>query len=255
VTESPSLRAPGVAGTRARRSVGLSAGKELSLVRVPLGVRRNRIVVVAAVWAAIAGAWFWYRWASGLGTTQAVQEIVDAASGSWWAVAAFLVLSVARPFVLLPATLLTMAAGLLFGPVAGVAVASVGANASAMVGHSIGAVFVSEVEQDGRISRWRTRMSTNSFESVLLMRLVFLPYDLVNYAAGYLEVRRWPFITATAIGSLPGTVSFVLLGASLTSLAEGAGGIDRYALLASVLLILASIILSHVLRRRTAATS
>jgi uncharacterized membrane protein YdjX (TVP38/TMEM64 family) len=215
-------------------------------------VRRYRVMSVVATWAVIAGAWFWFRRTSGLSTTEAIQEAVDSASGAWWAVAGFLLLSVVRPFVLVPATLLTMAAGLLFGPVAGVAVAAAGANASALVGHAVGGAFIGEVERDGRISRWRTRLATNSFESVLLMRLIFLPYDLVNYAAGYLRVRRWPFLAATAIGSLPGTVSFVLLGASLTDLADGAGGIDRRAVLASVILIVASIAVSKVVRRRTA---
>ncbi|TVR23811.1 MAG: TVP38/TMEM64 family protein [Ilumatobacter sp.] len=223
-----------------------------SSVMPTTAMRRYRIAFVLTMWIAIAGGWFWYRRSSGLSTTAAIQEAVDSASGSWWAIAGFMVLSMLRPFVLVPATLLTMAAGLLFGPVAGVAVAAAGANASALVGHAVGAAFVGEVERDGRIGRWRTRLATNGFESVLLMRLIFLPYDLVNYAAGYLRVRRWPFLAATAIGSLPGTVSFVLLGTSLTSLADGTGAIDRRALLASVILIVASIAASRIVRRRTA---
>ena len=217
--------------------------------------RRYRIAFVLTTWIVIAGGWFWYRRSSGLSTTEALQEAVDSASGSWWAVGGFLVLSVLRPFVLVPATLLTIAAGLMFGPVAGVAVAAAGANASALVGHAVGVAFIGGIERDGPVGRWRTRLATNSFESVLLMRLIFLPYDLVNYAAGYLRVRRWPFLAATAIGSLPGTVSFVLLGTSLTSLADGTGTIDRRALLASVTLIVASIALSRILRRRTADVS
>ncbi len=215
-------------------------------------MRRYRVALVATTWIALAGAWAYSRRVSGLGTSEMLQEAIERASGSWWAVAAFVVVSVLRPFVFVPATLLTMAAGLLFGPVAGVAVAAAGANASALVGHAVGAAFIGEVQRDGRIERWRTRLATNSFESVLVMRLIFLPYDLVNYAAGYLRVERWPFLAATAIGSLPGTVSFVLLGASLTSLAEGAGSIDRNTALASVLLILASIAVSRLVRRRTA---
>lgn len=213
-------------------------------------MRRMRVAVVVAVWGAVAAAWFWFRSASGLGTTEAAQALVDAATGAWWAALAFLVVSVLRPFVLVPATLLTMSAGLLFGPVVGVAVAAAGANTSALVGHSVGGAFVADVETDGRIRRWRGRLAANSFEAVLLMRLLFLPYDLVNYGAGYLGVRRWSFLAATMIGSLPGTISFVLLGASLTNLADGAAGIDHRTLAASVVLIVASIAVSRILRRR-----
>lgn len=212
---------------------------------------KRRVLVVVAVWLCIAVAWAWYRNNSGLGTVDAAQELVDRSSGSWWAVGAFLTVSVLRPFVFFPATLLTVAAGLLFGPFFGVLVAATGANASAMVGHTIGSAFVGDVERDGRITAWRARMTANGFESVLLMRLVFLPYDLVNYASGYLGVRRSQFLTATAIGSLPGTVSFVLLGASVGSLTGESLSINRWALVASITLILASLLVSRGLRRRS----
>lgn len=207
------------------------------------------------MWATLAGAWIVYRWDSGLGTTDAVQKLVAALNDAWWSIPAFLFLSVARPFVLVPATLITIAAGLLYGPVLGVAVAAVGANASALVGHGVGSAFIGEAERGGLIARWRGRVQRNSFEAVLLMRLVFLPYDLVNYAAGYLGIRRWAFLAATAIGSLPGTVSFVLLGASLTDLTTGVGGIDRAALVASIVLIIASLVLARLLRHHTPEAS
>ena len=84
------------------------------------------------------------------------------------------------------------------------------------------------------------------------MRLLFLPFDLVNYGCGALGVQRRPFLLATALGSLPGTVSFVLLGASLDRLDKGIDGLDRGALVASIALIVGSLILSLALRRRTA---
>lgn len=213
-------------------------------------MRRRRLAGLAAAWLAIVIAWLSYRWSSGLGTTAAIQELVESIRGAWWSVPAFLLLSLARPFVLVPATLITVAAGLLYGPVAGVVIAAAGANASAMIGHAVGGSFIGDVERTGMVATWRGRMRRNSFEAVLLMRLIFLPYDLVNYAAGYLGVRRWSFLAATAIGSLPGTVSFVLLGASLSDLTTGVGGIDRTSLVVSVVLILASIAASRLLRRR-----
>ncbi|MDZ7678834.1 MAG: VTT domain-containing protein [Acidimicrobiales bacterium] len=213
-------------------------------------MRRRRLAGLVAAWLTIVIAWFAYRWSSGLGTTAAAQELVESIRGAWWSVPAFLLLSLARPFVLVPATLITVAAGLLYGPVAGVVIAAAGANGSALIGHAVGRSFIGDVERAGLVATWRGRLRRNSFEAVLLMRLIFLPYDLVNYAAGYLGVRRWSFLAATAIGSLPGTVSFVLLGASLSDLTTGVGGIDRTALVVSVVLILASIAASRLLRRR-----
>jgi uncharacterized membrane protein YdjX (TVP38/TMEM64 family) len=93
-------------------------------------------------------------------------------------------------------------------------------------------------------------MRTHSFETVLVMRLLFLPYDLVNYLAGLLRLRWVPFLLATALGSLPGTVSFVLLGASLDRVDEGLGGIDPVALVASMVIFVASLVVAQVLRLR-----
>ncbi len=76
-------------------------------------------------------------------------------------------------------------------------------------------------------------MRDNSFETVLIMRLLFLPYDLVNYASGILRLRWLPFLLATALGSLPGTVSFVLLGASIDTVDDGLGGVDPAILVAA----------------------
>jgi uncharacterized membrane protein YdjX (TVP38/TMEM64 family) len=48
------------------------------------------------------------------------------------------------------------------------------------------------------------------------MRLLFLPYDGVNYGAGLLRVPLIPYIAATVIGTLLGIATFVSLGASLS---------------------------------------
>jgi uncharacterized membrane protein YdjX (TVP38/TMEM64 family) len=85
---------------------------------------------------------------------------------------------------------------------------------------------------------------------VLLTRFLFLPYDLVNYAAGALRIKYVPFITATAVGSLPGTISFVLLGASLDRVDQGLDGLNPYALVASVVIFVASLVVARILKRR-----
>jgi len=64
-----------------------------------------------------------------------------------------------------------------------------------------------------------------------------------------------PFLLATALGSLPGTVSFVLLGASIDSVDEGLGGIDPAILVASVVIFVVSLVLARLLRRRQPPTT
>jgi uncharacterized membrane protein YdjX (TVP38/TMEM64 family) len=217
-------------------------------------VRRwGRLSIAVIAWAALVAGWFAVQRRSGLGSIDTAQRLIDAARGNWWAVVAYLGVSLVRPLVLFPATVVTVAAGLLFGPVAGVAVAVVAANASALVGYSIGRRLsrpTDSAQVTSRLGEWASRIRANGFEAVLLTRLIFLPYDLVNYGSGLLRVRPASFLAATAIGSLPGTVAFVLVGASITRLDDGFGGVDPVTLAASVLLIVASIAVSRVVKRR-----
>ncbi len=221
--------------------------------------------VTALVWIGAVVAWRVYQHRAGMGTTDTLQRFVDRVGSAWWGVLAYLGVYLARPLVLFPATLLTVAGGLIFGPAVGILVVVLGANASAMVAYAVGRLvtkrpaidpsagaMATPVGASRLASRWAERMRTNSFESILVMRLLFLPYDLVNYSAGLLRIAWMPFLAATAIGSLPGTVSFVLLGASLERVDQGIDGLDPVALVISVVLVAGSIVASRWLRRRQA---
>ena len=81
------------------------------------------------------------------------------------------------------------------------------------------------------------------------MRLALLPYDVVNYLCGFLRIKPWPFLAATAIGSLPATVAFVLAGASVERVDAGASGLDARVLIAAAALFVASLAVARVLHR------
>jgi uncharacterized membrane protein YdjX (TVP38/TMEM64 family) len=100
------------------------------------------------------------------------------------------------------------------------------------------------------VAKWSGRLRENSFETVFIMRLLFLPYDLVNYVCGALRITWTSFLLATALGSLPGTISFVLLGASLERVDQGLDGINPWAIVASVVIFVVSIVISRLLRKR-----
>ena len=101
-------------------------------------------------------------------------------------------------------------------------------------------------------------MRENSFETILLMRLIFLPYDLVSFFSGFLKISWIPFLLGTAIGSIVGTISFVLLGTSygtLDDLLNGEVQADPVILGISIALILSSIGVSRLLKNREAKKS
>ena len=217
--------------------------------------------VIGAVWLGAIVAWQVHQTSTGRTTVESAQQFIDTVGGAWWGVFAYLLVYLARPIVLFPASVLTVVGGILFGPVVGVLVVVVAANASAMVAYGVGRLLgrppggIESPGDDASLRhRWASRMRANSFETVLIMRLVFVPYDLVSYLAGVLRLRWLPFLLATALGSLPGTVSFVLLGASLDQVDEGSEGIDPIALGAGAMIFVVSLLLARILRRRQPAT-
>jgi uncharacterized membrane protein YdjX (TVP38/TMEM64 family) len=218
---------------------------------------RWRIAAIVTVWVAAVIGWVAYQRSTGSSTTEVAQRFVDGASGNWWAILAFAVVSALRPVVLFPASLLTVAAGLLFGPVVGVVVAAIAANGAALIAYQLGRHLRRPPADDGsdqrRIDVWTRRLRTNGFEAVLLMRLLFLPYDPVSYVCGLVRVPVLQFLAANAIGTLPGSVAFVLIGASIERFDDGLGGIDPVTLAVSAALVVASIVVSRILRRRAPA--
>jgi uncharacterized membrane protein YdjX (TVP38/TMEM64 family) len=217
--------------------------------------------VVATIWLGAIVGWQLHQRSTGQSTVESAQRFIETVGGSWWGVVAYVLVYLARPIVLFPASVLTVVGGILFGPVLGVPVVIVAANASAMIAYGVGRLLGrppgDRVTSDDGASiarRWANRMRDHSFETVLIMRLLFLPFDVVNYVAGMLRLRWAPFLLATALGSLPGTVSFVLLGASLDRVDDGIDGIDPTALGAGVMIFVVSLVIARLLRRRQPAT-
>lgn len=241
-------------------SVPVGAAADAGQPRSPTSAGRRvwaQRVAVGVAWLVVLLAWRRYQTSNGLGAGEAAQRFVDAVQESWWGVAAYLGVYLARPIVLFPASVLTVVGGLLFGPFVGVLVVIVAANASAMVAFGVGRLLgrrPAAVEATTLLSSWVRRLRTNSFTTILTLRLLYVPYDLVNYAAGALHVRARPFLVATAIGSLPGTVSFVLIGASLERVDDGFGGLEPLALIAGLVIFVVSLTMARLLRRRTPGT-
>ena len=179
---------------------------------------------------------------------------MDAIQGSAWGPVAFVAVYLLRPLLFFSAAVLTVAGGFLFGAAGGVALVVLAANGSAMVAYGLARWFGAGVGQEadpaGRLARWTGRLRHRSFESVISMRLLQLPYDLVSYLAGAVRIHPGAFLLGTAVGSLPATVAFVLFGASLESFDGGVPAIDAPVLIASGILLATGLALSQIMRRR-----
>ncbi len=219
--------------------------------------RAHGVKLIALLfWISLIGGYWLYARANDLSVTDSIRQLADLLTGTAWGPVIYIIIYVLRPLIFFPATLVTVLSGFLFGPI-GILYTILGSNSSALLAFFVGQYFgkglLDSEETAGLMQRYAQRMRQNSFETVLLMRLLFLPYDLVHYVAGFLRIDWKAFILATIIGSVPGTISFVLLGTSFGTLDELLRGnlqVNPWALGLSIALIIGSIALSRFLKRR-----
>ncbi|WP_230598429.1 TVP38/TMEM64 family protein [Rhodococcoides fascians] len=137
-----------------------------------------------------------------------------------WGIALFVVLYAVLSATPFPASTLTIASGLLFGLAVGATVVVFAATMGAYLGYwgarALGRGQVARTEWD-RLRRLDAMLGRRGLLSVLLVRLVPLPFSLVNYAAGVSAVGQRDYVVGTMIGIVPATVAYTALGAYGTS--------------------------------------
>ena len=142
----------------------------------------------------------------------------------------FIVFYAFAALVLLPDSLLTIAAGAIFGLARGLVLVSIGsmlgATAAFFLGRSLARDWVHR-----RIDRWPKfraldrAISRHGFWVVFLTRLSpIIPYGLLNYTYGITRVRARDYLLASWIGMLPGSLLYVYAGTAAATLAEVISG-------------------------------
>ena len=121
----------------------------------------------------------------------------------------------------LPKNAFAALAGAMFGLLLGIVVVLVAALIGAAVAFALSrALGRDAVERltGGRVERVDAVLSRRGVLAVVGVRLVpVLPFTAINYGAGLTSVRTRDYAIGTALGIVPGTVSFVALGAYGTS--------------------------------------
>lgn len=184
-----------------------------------------------------------------------MQQLIDFAKGNPLGIAALFLAFLIRPILLLPSTLLTVAAGYLYGIFYGFLFAMTAGTLSLVISYYIASYFRPQAdpstESNTLSQNFIKKLQQNPFQSTLIARLIFMPGDLVNLAAGFCKIHLGAFLLASAIGGAPGGLMAVLAGASI----EGdfdAGSIDiKFSyLIAASLILLASLGLSWLIQRQ-----
>ena len=141
------------------------------------------------------------------------------AAGPWLPLV-FLTAHIVVTVLPFPRTVFTLSAGLLFGPVIGVAIAVTASTISALIAlqlvRAFGWQFSRLVSHPG-VDSLNARLRERGWPAVLSLRLIpAVPFSVLNYAVGASAVRVIPYLLATLAGLLPGTTAVVILGNAMT---------------------------------------
>ena len=156
--------------------------------------------------------------------------------GMWGPVAFFLAYVVAVT-ALVPASVPTLAAGLIFGfwgiPLALIAATAGSACAFTIAKYLARAKVKRLVDGRPRSKAVYRAVSDGGWKVVWLLRLIpVMPFSLLNYVLGVTEVGFSPYIAATAVGIIPSIALYVYLGALGRAAIEGTeAGTLRWVLL------------------------
>lgn len=132
----------------------------------------------------------------------------------------FALIYAAATVLFLPGSLLTIAAGLVFG----VGLGLVAAWTGALLGSAL-AFLIARYVARGKVEAWAKdnekfaaidqAIGEQGWKIVALLRLSpLIPFNVSNYLYGVTRVGFWPYLLASAGGMLPGTLLYVYLGAA-----------------------------------------
>lgn len=211
-------------------------------------------IIALGFWLALIGLYQWYAALYSLTPWEMVRQFMIVLEHPLYGPLMYIIFYTLQPVIFFPSWLLTVAGGCVFGVAWGTLYTLIGSNLSSLVAYGVGWFFGQNViargDAHGLIARYAGRMRRSSFETVLVMRFLFLPYDIVSYLAGFLRIRWQPFLLATVLGSIPGTLAFVSFGASIEpDFAGQRMAMDPWTLALSVALFTASFVLWRMVKR------
>ncbi|MFP6664398.1 MAG: VTT domain-containing protein [Deltaproteobacteria bacterium] len=126
-----------------------------------------------------------------------------------------------------PASVLTLGAGAVYGLGVGVGVVLVGASLGATLSFLLARTFLrSRIEEmtagNARFLALDRAIAAQGARIVLLVRLSpIFPFTWLNYAFGLTGVATLPYVAASIVGMIPGTFAYVYLGMAAAGAATG----------------------------------
>jgi len=156
-----------------------------------------------------------------------------------------------------PASILTLGAGAIFGVVAGTLVVIAGATLGATLAFLLAkTVLRHRIEamtaKNPKFRALDRAIAREGAKIVLLIRLApVFPFTYINYAFGLTGIRLLPYVVATFLGMIPASFAFVYLGSAAATAATGGAQTARLAIqiAGAVVALIASLFVARVATR------
>jgi len=127
----------------------------------------------------------------------------------------------------IPASILTLGAGAIFGFSGGTIVvvfgATIGATLAFLLARTVMRKRIEEMTHSNAKFRALDRaIASEGMKIVFLVRLaVVFPFTYINYAFGLTAIPLWRYVLATFLGIIPATAAFVFASSAATKAATG----------------------------------
>ena len=145
----------------------------------------------------------------------------------------------------LPGLPITLAGGVLFGPIWGVVYTAIGSTFGAglvfLVARYLARDWVAAKLSGTRLMSLDDKVARHGWKIVAFTRLIpIFSFSLLNYAFGLTRISFWPYLAATFVCMLPSTIAFVYFSSNLLYLVHGK--ISSGLIIGAVLVIVVSLI-------------
>lgn len=207
---------------------------------------RKAFVRLAVVIAALLGLAALWRWGplSEFADADALESWIQALRGSWSASLAMLGAYVVGGLVMFPVLILTVATGLIFGPLVGLLVAASGSLLSALLGYAAGALLGRNTLRrmaGGRLDRVSRQLARRGLLSMTVIRLIPLaPFTVINLVAGASRIGMRDYLLGSALGMLPGIAVITLFSGQIAEVVRAPDPLNTGILIGLLIVIAAA---------------
>ena len=149
-------------------------------------------------------------------------------------------------------SIIAIAGGMAFGMYLGTLYTTLGALLGATTAFLISKYLGREAVEKllkGKIQSFENGLEKNGFLLILILRLIpLIPFNVISYGAGLTKVKFKDYLIATMFGIMPGVIIF-------TNLGDKSLNINSPKFIQAIILFLALIIVSLLLKRKVSITN